>query len=313
MKKLALLLALLWALPASAAITMVQTANNLGTANTSIVGTFVNATVAGNNYIVLCRSGNQAGWSLSVSDSEGNTWQSLTAAVQSGAHMSQVFYVENAIGGTKDGITCTQSSGISGTMAIVIFEYSGLATTSSLDCQAQTAGTSNTSTLTGAACTTTNANDLVIGAAGLGGDTTWSAGAGFTVEGSDARLALEDKVVAATGSQQPTIGTTTTATSWTFTTAAFKAAGGGGATPPPPQLMNMGVGQLAYNINYTNLAAFNANGCVIGDTTCSEEAQLCDERNNCLHFPPGPHTLTLNFAKNGVPMQVASSTFTVTQ
>lgn len=92
---------------------------------------------------------------------------------------------------------------------------------------------------------------------------------------------------------------------------AFKEAGGGGGSPPPPKLMTLGVGFLATNVNQP--AIDNFTGCAVGDTTCSMEAQLCDENGNCLHFAPGKHTLTVNFTSTGAtPTPVASTQIQVT-
>jgi|GEM_PF-3472893 hypothetical protein len=302
MKKLLLLLALFWAFSANATITRVQSNSALGTANTSISASFTTATTAGNWYGVLCRSGNQAGWTLSVSDTEGNTWLSLTAAVSAGSHMSQIFYVENVKGGTTDTVTCTQSSGVSGTMAILILEYSGIATSGSLDQQNQTAGTNNTATLTGASITTTNANDLVIGGAGLGANTTFTAGTGYTLDVSDARLGWETQIVSSTGTFTPTMNSTTTASSWTFTTAAFKAAG----APPagaPHQLTTLGVGMamisspgLPFSLGYQARFSIPVDLSVLSTypqcmETCTPGIRLCDASGDCLDLYAGDSSL----------------------
>lgn len=224
-----------WAIIAAEVIPsfhLVQHTSNTATATVSVAKAFTSSPIQNNQLFAFCRAGGTG--TLSMSDTDGNTWNSLTAANSSGNHVSQIFYVANRLGTGADTVTCNWS-GSNTTVSIVIAEYSGLDPLSMVDCQNQAAGTGSGSTLTGASCTTTNANDLIVGAAGLGADTTFSAGSGFVLEESTARLGWEDKSVTSTGSQTPTMDSTATGSSWTFTTAAFKTltpGGGGGPAAP---------------------------------------------------------------------------------
>jgi hypothetical protein len=271
------------------------------TGQTPITGTFASTTTAGNEYFVLARAGFNTGWGMAISDSEGNTWQSCAAANGGNAtHQLQLWYAENVVGGTKDAISVnTTGNGASAsTMSLVMFEYSGLATTSSKDVCSGTGGTGSTSPLSTTAITTTNANDLIIGGFGEGADTTWTAGSGFVIENSTVRIAFETKTVTATGSYQPQISVGTTATSWTAIAGSFKASGGGGG-PTVHQLTTMGVGMamisspgLPFSLGYQARFSIPVDLSVLSTypqctDTCTPGIRLCDANGDCLDLYAG--------------------------
>jgi hypothetical protein len=160
----------------------------------------------------------------SVSDGV-NTWQSTTATSNGDDH-TQIWYAENVAASSVN--PTVTFSGSSTFRRLKVSEYSGLATSSSLDKQAQGTGTGTAPTATTA--TTTQADELVVVSAQFTNDTTITAGSGFTkrIPSAGTSDALwEDKIVAATGTQT---GSCTLAVSsgWGLSVATFKAAAAGG-------------------------------------------------------------------------------------
>jgi hypothetical protein len=178
MKKLLTLLIIVSVLvftnKSEAAIARVQFKNS-GTCDyvSSCAATFDSNTTSGNTIIVIISSyyGNSTGANPTISDSQSNTYTQAVEVDDSSneavaAASNWIFYAENITGGTN---TVT-ASGFSGAyLAITILEYSGLATSASLD---QTNkfrydyGVHSfvaTSTWSSNSVTTTQADELLIG------------------------------------------------------------------------------------------------------------------------------------------------------
>lgn len=311
--------------PAGAAIVKVQQQSVAPTSvsgSTPITGTFGSNTAAGNWYAVLVRAGFQTGWGMNVTDSEGNTWSNCGATNGGNlTHQLEIFYAQNVVGGTHDAISVntTGNGANSSTMSLVMFEYSGIATASSLDACNGTGGTGSTSPLTSSSVTTTNANDLIVGGFGEGSDTTWTAGSGYAIENSTTRVAFETQVVSATGSYQPQISVGTTGTSWTAITAAFKAAAGGGGGGPTPCFGCLGVGSATLlgnadiQLSGALLAApldYKLSGAVEIPLASLAAYPGCDAAQNCsagLHICQGGTTTKCIdvYAGNDVPLDVS--------
>jgi hypothetical protein len=131
-------------------------------------------------------------------------------------------------------------------------EYSGIVTTAPVDQHTVTTATSSGGVQSsGNTSATTNANDLIIGwAVGSTATAISAVGSGFgnlvTATGTSNELALEDKIVSATGAQSASF-TTTNATNNAIGVAAFKGSGGAASIPnkrfgtvsPMPNEINM--------------------------------------------------------------------------
>ncbi|OLC92743.1 MAG: hypothetical protein AUH86_18145 [Acidobacteria bacterium 13_1_40CM_4_58_4] len=121
---------------------------------------FASPNVGGNWIAVSIRGGLSNAQVFTVTDSNGNTYRQ---AAQIGFTSSQVtlaiYYAENIKSGANT-VTVTQS--VSGPLRIAILEYSGVATSNSLDVTAVATATS-TSANSGNATTTAN-GDLLLGA-----------------------------------------------------------------------------------------------------------------------------------------------------
>ncbi len=161
----------------------------------------------------------------------GNTYTLLAGmpATIPTVSLLDVWYSENIAGGS---VTVTISGG-AGTSRLTVAEYSGLATSASLDVQNSTVATGTSTTPTSNAITTTNANDLIITATGIGSSTTWTAGTGYTMRDPAPavtyRVGVEDKIVSSIQTNITATATIGASTGWACPIAAFKAAGGAAA------------------------------------------------------------------------------------
>lgn len=178
------------------------------------------------NLLVCCIG--TAGDVTNVTDTAGNTW---VKATDGGGSLlwGDIWYVENCLSGAN---TVTLSGGYSSHQEIAVLEYSGIATTSALD-QAQCSAIGNVGLgqqPDSGNVTTTQADELLIGAiaAQSANTTTW--GASFTELfefGTGSRgVTVGERIVASTGTYKATA--TLDAGEWYCMIATFKAAAGGG-------------------------------------------------------------------------------------
>jgi len=161
-----------------------------------------------------------------VRDSRGNTYRlasqlNVTVDTPNGDSLA-IFYAENIAGGAN---TVTVSDTISATLRFAILEYSGVATTNSLDMTASAQGTS-TSPSSGSATTSAN-GDLLLSAILTGDSANFTAGTGFAIEEHvpaepSTKLIVEDQVqlLAGTTSATASVGKSN---HWGAMLAAFKA------------------------------------------------------------------------------------------
>lgn len=216
------------------AIALVQTkkGNGGGYVNSNAI-TLTSSVTAGNTLIL----GFTAGYNnsiASITDNQSNTWTLIANNPNSSTtdRRSWLYYAQNVAGGSTT-ITIVFTSGQFADSSTIVREYSGLATTSVLDQFAT--GNSGTgyvnSHTTSATATTTQANELVVAFVGSGGSASpaFSAGSGYgnitEQQGFDLYTysAMEDKIVAATGTQTGTFGSTAYVRSQTIV-ATFKEA-----------------------------------------------------------------------------------------
>jgi hypothetical protein len=220
-------------------IALVQhTQKNQSTAVTSTTLAYASNVTAGDLLICVVRGGTPL-TSITITDSQGNTWTNCTFQNVNGAGSLQIsFAVANATGGNTVTITPNAST----TLRIAILEYSGTDTSSPLD--AENNSSTGTSTAPAASSITpAAANELVIGAVAVGNAENFSPGASFTLEeqvptGASGKMAVEDWIqTTATATTAPqTINVSDT---WLAAIAVFKPAGSAAIPPvsawqPPP-------------------------------------------------------------------------------
>ncbi|MGH7484023.1 MAG: beta strand repeat-containing protein, partial [bacterium] len=212
-------------------ITLVQHASkDAGSVASSSLG-FGSNNTAGNFIAVVVRAG-ALNETVMVADSRQNTYHKAVLFNQAADGFTfAIYYAENIAGGAN---TVTVSDTVSATLRFAILEYSGVATSGSLDTfgSGQSHGTSLNS---GAAVMTTVNGDLLLGAFMTGNGDNFTAGANYTIVESvpaepNAKLMVENQIQAVAGatSANTTIGA---ADDWGGGLAAFKAATGVGTSP----------------------------------------------------------------------------------
>jgi uncharacterized repeat protein (TIGR01451 family) len=254
---------------AEAAIALVQHASSDAGTTTSAALAFPSANTGGNFIAVVIRAG-KVGQVFTVSDSRGDVYR---RALQVSATLDTVtlgiFYAEGIAGGANTVTVADTVSG--GTLRFAVLEYSGVATSASLD------GTPGLAEGTGTAMgspstTTTAAGDLILGLLDAADGETFTAGTGFTIEervpASGVKLAVEDRVQASAGAIAAS-ATISAAQPWAAGVAAFRAASAG--PPPPADLVLMkshagsftqGQGGAAYTLTVTNSGGTATSGAV---------------------------------------------------
>ena len=206
-------------------------------AQSSVPVTYANAQTAGNLNVVVVGWNNSTAQVNSVKDSKGNAYQlAVGPTVQSGVAMQAIYYASNIAAAAAGANTVTVAfSAAAPYVDIRIAEYSGISSTTPLDvfAAAQGSGSSGSS----GSVTTTNANDLLVGA-DLVQMTTKSAGSGYTsrvITNPDGDI-LEDRIVSTTGSYSATA--TLSGGSWIMQMVAFRAAGSSGGSTPAITSLN---------------------------------------------------------------------------
>jgi len=216
-----------------------------GTATTATLA-FASATTAGNFIAVVIRGGNSNAQVFTVRDSISNTYKQAKQLASSGSAVtSAIYYAENVKGGAN---TVTVTMTVSGPLRFAILEYSGVATSNSLDA-AIAATTTSTSPNSGNLTTTAN-GDLLLGDVATADSDTYTAGTGFTIRdvvpaAPSTKLVTEDQVQSAAGTTSAS-ATLSVSSNWAAILAAFKpATGGGGAGTPASIAATAGTTQSA--------------------------------------------------------------------
>ena len=202
-----------------AAISFVQSATTTPTYDGSVVTStkaFSSNTTAGNMIIVV--AGSNAMAAGTISDTAGNTFTLATSTLCTGApcgfaNLSQhIYYATNIVGGA-DTVNFRWTSA-PGWNSVAIFEYSGLATSNSLDQVNSAIGGNAITSLNTGTSTTTSANELLFTAVSTYSSctSTPTVSAGWTNKvntySSSAShcIVTADRIVSATGSYSNTFG-----------------------------------------------------------------------------------------------------------
>ncbi len=145
-----------------------------------LAATFTTNNVAGNSIVVVAGCGN--GTAMTVADSAGNTYTSAIAAPNSTTFAAQIFYASNILVGANT-VTVT-NAGTAASMAVEIYEVSGLiAQVQSQPGQTSTGtGTGTTATTSAIAPSVPNALAFAGVAIGTAVVTVVAAGSGLTYD-----------------------------------------------------------------------------------------------------------------------------------
>jgi IPT/TIG domain-containing protein len=197
---------------------------------TSVTIPFTAAQTAGDLNVVVVGWNDSTAQVSSVVDSSGNSYSvAVGPTVQTGLATQAIFCAKNILPAAANGnIVTVTFTAAAVSPDIRIAEYKGLDTVSPLDVVAAAQGSSALSS--SGAVTTTNANDLLVGA-NLVQTATTGPGVGYTsrvITTPDGDI-LEDQAVTATGSYSAT-APDSPAGGWIMQLVAFRAASGGGGT-----------------------------------------------------------------------------------
>ncbi|MGH9573097.1 MAG: LamG-like jellyroll fold domain-containing protein [Candidatus Acidiferrales bacterium] len=208
------------------AFVQVNYATPQGSNNITVKVTYTEPQAAADLNIVVVGWNDSTAKVSSVVDSAGNSYVlAVGPTVQNDAATQAIYYAQNitAAAANSNTVTVTFNTGAV-SPDVRIAEYSGITTTNALDVVATAQGTSGTSNSDSA--TTTNSNDLLVGA-NLVQQSTAGAGAGYTsrvITSPDSDI-LEDSLVTMTGSYSATAPVSSGA--WIMQMVAFRGAGSG--------------------------------------------------------------------------------------
>ncbi len=220
---------------------------------TSVAVKFTAAQHQGDLNVVVAAWGDSSATLKSVTDSSGNVYAAaIGPTVLSGVASQSIYYAPNIASAAANANTVTVAFNGSATYPdIRILEYSDIAGTSPLDVVSGATGSAGTAS--SGAVTTTNANDLLVGA-DVTLEYTLGAGAGFTsrmITVPDGDIA-EDRVVTSIGSYAAT-ATVSPAGPTIMQMVAFKGAGGTAPVTPtaPSALAATAASATAINLTWT--------------------------------------------------------------
>jgi hypothetical protein len=200
-------------------------AKSSSTSSSSVSATWAQTTTAGNTLFILVTASNNSDFSI-------NTPANFTLA-DAGAYTAASAYVHTALFYRENAPASSGSQSVSFSSTTIgaciqLAEYSGLATSSSLDKHANNNGNGTTPD-SGTTATTTQPSELWIAALGIASSSTFSSAAnGFTIEdsitaGTAPSLAFLDKIVSSTGTADA--GATASSTGhWAGAIGTFQAA-----------------------------------------------------------------------------------------
>jgi len=217
---------------------------------TPVTVTYTGAQTAGNFNVVIVSWNDSTATISSVADSIGNTYAVAAAPiVQAGTASQAIYYAKNIAAAAAGANTVTVNFNVAARHPdIRIAEYSGIDPLNPLDTSVGAQG--NTTTSDSGQVTTTNANDILIGANVVQSTSTGS-GTGYTSRGitADGDI-LEDQVVSATGSYNAT-ATLDKVQLWIMQMAAFRAAVSGGTAVPNIASLNPTTGPAGTSVTIT--------------------------------------------------------------
>jgi hypothetical protein len=212
--------------PASFVTGQTVTASTTSGTGTLTTSAFAGSTTTGNLIVVgVSFDSGTLNTVTAVSDSKSNTYTKILDL--DGTQDVTLWYAQNITGGASHTVTVTFNSGAGAALGFVAQEFTGIASSSSLDKSVIAQGTSTTPA-SGNTAATTQADELVVGVLGFSStSTSITLGSGYSnlgsVTGTNLSAALESKVVAATGAQSAgaTLGASR---AWCMGVATFKAA-----------------------------------------------------------------------------------------
>lgn len=222
-----------------------------GATPASSVASAAKSTTTGNTLVVFIKWETVANPNVtSVTDTAGNTFVEIAElANTSGAPYCSMYYAENITGNASNVVTANFGSASTDWSQIIVEEFSGLATSSSLDGSQQTDTGTGTSYST-PNITTTTTGLVVLGVAGFTGLGTWDgtpATPDFTVGATVSDSALLYLISGSAQTVTPA-ASADIADRWNAFAQAFKDAAGGGGPGSGSDTSLIGVTESTTNL-----------------------------------------------------------------
>lgn len=307
-------------------IALVQHLSKDAGTTTSSTLAFTNPNTAGDWIAVCIRGGNSNSQTFTVSDSRGNSYkQAFRFGMNGSAITFAIYYAENIIGGAN---TISVSQTVSGPLRFAILEYSGVATTNSLD--AVPVATEGSGTMPGSGSLTTGASgDLLLGMIVTANAATFTAGSGYTIEEfvpiePNTKLVVEDQLQRTSGTASAGV-TLAGADTWGAGLAAFRSISG---TPlpitvtvsPTSASIPTGYGTQAFTASVANDfqnqgVTWSLSGAGCSGSTCGTlvNATTSSVTYNAPANLPNPASVTLTATAIADTTKTATAAITVTQ
>ena len=182
----------------------------------------VTLSVTSGNALLFAITSNSAGTTQGVSDSSSNTYTNIYANDSQGGVITSIWLGQMGSTNASLVVTETNSSGANNEMCTAS-QYSGMATAASaVDKKASGAYSAVTTLPAGTTAATTQAVEMIIGVFACTGSNggTFTAGSGYTLrdnQGYVSSLAVEEKAVSSTGTQQATLTSSASSTGGGYT------------------------------------------------------------------------------------------------
>jgi hypothetical protein len=307
-------------------IALVQHANLDAGTSTSGSLAFPSANSFGNWIAVIVRAGTTTAEVFTITDTNGNTYQqAYQFAISPSTVVLAMYYAENIKGGPN---TVMISDTVSGPLRFAISEYSGIATSNSLDAVPVTA--QGTSAVPNSGTLTTGANgDLLFGAFITPNGDGLTPGSGYTIEDSvpaqpSAKLVTEDQIQPQAGPASAS-ASLTPSDNWGAALAAFRSISGVGFpisvnVSPSAVSLPTGYGTQAFTATVNNdfqsrgatwtLSGSGCSGISCGILSRVTATSLTYTAPTSL---PSPAVVTLTATSVGDNTKSASATITLTQ
>jgi hypothetical protein len=221
------------------------------TPQTTVTVRYTAAQTAGNLNVVAVGWNDATSHVLTVNDTSGNLYSRAVATVQPGLQSHSIYYAANiAAAAVNTNVVTLTFDAAADYPDVRIAEYGGIAPVNPVDVAVGASGIG--ATASSGAVSTTNMNDLLVGANNVQTSTT-GPGTGYTqrvITSPDGNM-LEDQVVTALGSYGAT-APLSGGSGWVMQMVAFKAVSGAPDTQPPSVPTNLTA--TAISISQINLA-----------------------------------------------------------
>jgi chitodextrinase len=293
----------------------VNAATPQGTGITSVTAAYTHAQYSGDVNVVVVGQGSTA-TVQSVTDTLGNTYTRAVGPTVLGSIAQSIYYAKSIAPAAANANTVTVTFASGATYPDVrIAEYGGIDNSNPVD--VTIGGTGSSTTSSSGSVTTTNANDLLVGANTVQ-DYTSAPGTGYTqriITNPNSDI-LEDEVVSAAGSYSAT-ASLPLGGSWVMQMVAFRVAPpsayvqGNYAVPQIPQT-SVGVAYSSAQI------AGDLNVVVVGQGSTATVQSVTDSKGNPYTRAVGPTVFSstiaqsIYYAKNIVAAVANANTVTVT-